>query len=69
MFKNRNCKLNVWNYEVGICIEVCEEEFFFNNYVICTKLLDLFFWGFVYGNFIFFYMWFFVYEYVYKCMF
>lgn len=34
VFKNRNCKLSVWNYEVGICIEVCEEEFFFNNNVI-----------------------------------
>lgn len=32
--KNRNCKPSAWNHEVGTCIEVCEEEFFFNNYVI-----------------------------------
>lgn len=50
--KNRNCKPSAWNHEVGTCIEVCEEEFFFNNYVIWTKLPDLLLWGFVYGNFI-----------------
>lgn len=54
---------------LGTCIEVCEEEFFFNNNVICTKLPDLLLWGFVYGNFILLYMWFFVHEHVYKCIF
>lgn len=67
--KNRNHKPSAWNHEVGTCIEVCEEEFFFNNYAIWTKLPDLLLWGFVYGNFILLYMCFFVHEHVYKCMF
>lgn len=67
--KNRNHKPSAWNHEVSTCIEVCEEEFFFNNYVIWTKLPDLLLWGFVYGNFSLLYMWFFVHEHVYKCIF